>query len=138
MGASQRAKGAAFERWVANELTEALGLDTPLRRNLDQYQVADCSDLVLPPFQIECKRYAVNGSGTWFRDDWWEQVCRSVEDGFMPALCFKYDRHPVRWVLPVVALNEAWGGAKSEYEPFATSWDGGVMIMREWVDNAEL
>ena len=40
MGASQRNKGAAFERWVAKELTEELGLSTPLRRNLEQYQTA--------------------------------------------------------------------------------------------------
>ena len=135
MGAAQRNKGAAFERWVAKELTEELGLHTPLRRNLEQYQTANCSDIVLPPFQIECKRYASNGAGTWYRDNWWAQVCSAIEEDYMPALVYKYDRHPVRWVFPIVAINEDWGCTESRFEPVALTWSGGLMLIAEWLDD---
>ena len=137
MGASQRNKGAAFEKWCANELTEELGLTEPLRRNLTQYQVSGQGDLVIDGcWVIECKRYQPNGSGTWFKDDWWQQIITAVESdsGLLPALIFKYDRHPVRVVFPLVAINEEFKGTDSAFEPFATSWQTGLMIFREHLD----
>lgn len=133
-GRKSRNKGAAFERWVANKLTEDLGLEEPLRRNLSQYQSDSLPDLVCPPFKIECKAYAVNGAGTWFQDDWWRQVVDATGDDLMPCLIFKYDRHRPRVVLPLVAINEEWGETSSALYPFASDWDYAVAVIREWVD----
>ena len=55
MSKSQRDKGAAFERWVANEIKERTGL--PARRGLGQarsaHEVADVDGV--PGWWIECK-----------------------------------------------------------------------------------
>ena len=53
MGASQRRKGAAFERRVVFDLKEA-GFEA--KRNLDQYQQSDGRDITLDaPLCIQCK-----------------------------------------------------------------------------------
>lgn len=135
-GAHSRNKGASFERWVANQLTQDLGLAEPLRRNITQYQSAGLADLVMPPFKIECKNYAVNGSGTWFQDDWWQQVVTATGDELMPCLIFKYTRHKPRIVLPLCAINPDWVETSSALYPFAADWDFAVAVMREWIDDA--
>lgn len=133
-GRKSRNKGAAFERWCANRLTEELGLNEPLRRNLSQYQSDNLPDLVCHPFAIECKAYAVNGAGTWFQDEWWRQVKDATGEGLMPCLIFKYDRHKPRIVLPLVAINPEWADTGDELAPFAADWDYAVAIMREWIN----
>jgi len=135
-GRKSRNKGAAFERWVANTLTEELGLDVPLRRNLSQYQAHSLPDLVLPPFVIECKAYAVNGAGTWYQEDWWQQcvTASEAEDGLLPCLIYKYDRHKPRIVLPLGAIGVQWIGTGSALYPFAADWDYGVAVIRENLD----
>ena len=135
-GRKSRNKGAAFERWVANTLSEDLGLDVPLRRNLSQYQVKDEGDLLLPPFVIECKSYAVNGAGTWHQEDWWQQVLTAAEaeESLLPCLIYKYDRHKPRIVLPLGAIGVQWVGTGSELYPFAADWDYGVAVIRENLD----
>ena len=53
----------------------------------------------------------------------------------MPVLVYKYDRHPVRWVFPIVAVNEYWDCTESRYEPVALTWSGGLMLIAEWLDD---
>ena len=131
MSKKSRDKGAAFERWCANTLTEELGLDQPLRRNLSQYQQNDLPDLVLPPFAIECKAYQTNGAGTWFQQDWWRQVLAAAGDELMPCLMFKYDRHKPRIVLPLGAIGVQWVNTGSALYPFVADWEHGVAVIRE-------
>lgn len=49
-----RNRGASYEREVANEIFDVLGIR--IRRNLKQYQVKDEGDLILGNYLIECKR----------------------------------------------------------------------------------
>lgn len=103
-GKSARAKGAAFERQIANELNAELGVN--LRRNLKQYQVNEEGDLVDDtgkfPFDIECKAYA-DGSG--LKAAWWAQAMASTERSKkIPAVIYKYDRRPVRVAIPLATV----------------------------------
>lgn len=105
-GRSARAKGAAFERQIANELNAELGVS--LRRNLKQYQVNEEGDLVDDtgkfPFDIECKAYA---DGNGLKAAWWAQAVASSERSRkIPAVIYKYDRRPVRVAIPLATVFE--------------------------------
>lgn len=105
-GRSARAKGAAFERQIANELNSELGIN--LRRNLKQYQVNEEGDLVDDtgkfPFDIECKAYA---DGNGLKPAWWAQALTSTERSKkIPAVIYKYDRRPVRVAIPLATVFE--------------------------------
>lgn len=65
MGKSQRTKGAAFEREIAN----ALGVKRKIGQSRD-----GGNDLDLPPYTIECKRRA-RASFSW---GWMEQAIAAV------------------------------------------------------------
>ena len=137
-----RQKGAAFERDVCKRIWEAFNID--VGRNLGQYQVKDMGDIMLKPCLVECKRYAQQGSNC-FRDDWWEQVKRSSQNDYMPVLIYKYDRQPIRVVLPLVAINpdfepdhflmfvEGFEYCQDALRPVVMDWDTASMIMREWL-----
>ena len=56
---NSRNKGAAFERVICNKLNavlESKGIDTRVKRNLDQYQTKGMADIYFDKFAIECKR----------------------------------------------------------------------------------
>src|SRR5689334_20038463 len=53
MSKSQRVKGAAFEREIANDLTESWG--KKIQRNIGQARDGG-DDITVKPFRIECKR----------------------------------------------------------------------------------
>lgn len=127
----QRVKGAAFERLIAADLREHLGLEN-VRRNLNQYQIADEGDLIAGPFVVECKHYKPNGT-VWFQKDWWDQVIKAAGEDYIPILVFKYDRHPVRAALPLAALNDDYDpdvvGWEKALSPLVTDWQTALMIM---------
>ena len=54
MAKISRVRGATYEREVANEIFDALGVR--IKRNLKQYQQKDEGDLILGDYLIECKR----------------------------------------------------------------------------------
>lgn len=100
-----RNKGASFEREVAKMLFDELGVS--FKRDLEQYRAGDHGDLIPDddafPFTLELKRYAdgpVGGVASW-----WDQVCRAAKrEQKLPALIYKYDRKPIRCVLPLAAI----------------------------------
>ncbi len=53
MGKSQRTKGAAYEREVASDLSDALGCE--VKRNITQARDGG-DDIPLGPYRVECKR----------------------------------------------------------------------------------
>ncbi len=136
-----RQKGAAFERDVCKMIGEAFNIS--VKRNLEQTR-AGGADIELKPFLVECKRYAQQGSN-WFKDDWWEQVKRSSQNDYMPVLIYKYDRQPIRVVLPLVTINpdfepehmlmfvEGFEYSQDALRPVVMDWDTAAMIMREWL-----
>ena len=76
--------------------------DYKVKRNLEQYQEKDLGDLEVPHHSIECKRYA---KGNWYKEDWWQQVCKSSGPNKIPVLIWKYDRQPIRVCMPLWAID---------------------------------
>jgi len=131
-----RVKGHKFE----NDVCKLIGLEFSIsvRRNLEQTREGG-GDIMLNPFLIECKRYAQQGSN-WFKDDWWEQVKRASQNEFIPILVYKYDRQPIRVVLPLVAVNPdfepdnfGFSFCENALRPVVADWDTAAMVMREWL-----
>ena len=98
MGKKSRDKGAAFERWLCNEIDQHLGFKP--KRNLSQYQVKGEADIVIPGWSIECKAYA---SGSTYKQSWWEQACAASGDRF-PVLIYKFNNRPIRCVIQLMAI----------------------------------
>jgi|TARA_B100000497_G_C7624756_1_gene375418 Holliday junction resolvase len=102
---NSRAKGAQFERSIANYLWDHLGIK--FKRDLEQYREGDHGDLVPErgvdfPFVIECKRYK---SGDGMRPDWWGQASRAANRaGKLPCVVYKFDHRDVRVVVPLHAV----------------------------------
>ena len=102
-----RNKGASFEREVANMLRDELGIG--FKRNLEQYRAAGHADLIPDdpafPFTLELKRYKDGPIGG--APAWWDQASGAADlDGKMPCLIYKYDRKPMRCVIPLAALTD--------------------------------
>ncbi len=108
MSAHSRNKGAAFERHVAQELLDRLGVT--FRRDLDQYRAAEHGDLIPDdpafPFVIECKRYA---TGNVCVPAWKAQAAAAARAADKrPAVIFKFDRQDTRVSVPLSAFCDAW------------------------------
>ena len=98
-----RAKGAGFERQVADLIYQHLGIT--VRRDLDQYRQSNLGDLLgLDGWVIECKRYRDQNSFL-HRPEWWTQVCHATKGDEHPVLIYKYDRKPIRCVFPLHVIN---------------------------------
>ena len=104
MGKKSRDKGAAFERWLCNEIDQHLGFMR--KRNLSQYQTKGQSDIIIPGFSIECKAYANRGGWT-HKKDWWMQACEQAGDN-EPVLVYKYDYQEPRAVISLSVINSEY------------------------------
>lgn len=108
MSAASRRKGHAFERHVAQELLDRLGIS--FRRDLDQYRAAEHGDLIPDdpafPFVIECKRYA---AGTTCLASWKAQAVAAARAADKrAAVIFRFDRQETRVAVPLSAFCDAW------------------------------
>ena len=102
--ADSRNKGAAFERYIVKRLNIFFydnGLDIKCKRNLDQYQTKDLSDIEIPLHSIECKAYK---DGWWYKPAWWDQILASCGDQ-TPVLVYKFNNKPVRVCIPLHYIN---------------------------------
>ena len=106
MPINSRNKGASYERKVVGILNEFFlqnNFDVTCKRNLDQYQTKNLSDINIPFHSIECKHYK---EGNWLKPEWWRQVCESADnEGTIPILIFKFNRIPTRVAIPFHAIN---------------------------------
>lgn len=105
---NNRNKGAAFERVIVNKINtilESKGIDTRVKRNLDQYQTKGMADVYWDKFAIECKRYKNNGKKTVYKNEWWKQAVESAGDNLIPILIYKYDRRDIMCVLPLFLVT---------------------------------
>jgi hypothetical protein len=103
-----RNKGAAFERAIVNKINivlESKGLDTRVKRNLDQYQTKGMADIYWDKFAIECKRYKAGGKKTMYKNEWWQQAVDSAGDDLIPLLIYKYDRRDIMCVIPLFLVT---------------------------------
>lgn len=104
---SGRNKGASFEREISKMLFDELGVS--FKRDLEQYRAGDHGDLIPDddafPFVLELKRYADGPIGG--QPVWWNQVVKAAaRENKLPCLIYKYDRKPIRCVIPLDALMQ--------------------------------
>lgn len=102
---NSRAKGANFELQTARALFDELGIS--FKRDLEQYRAGEHGDLIPDdpefPFTLELKRYKDGPIGG--QSAWWQQTCVAAKrEGKFPALFYKYDRKPMRCVIPMAAI----------------------------------
>lgn len=95
MGKFSRDKGARFEREIAKELEDQLGIK--FKRDLDQYRASNRGDLIADcegfPFLIETK---VRAKGN-FEQAWWEQAySAALATNQRPAVVYRFDRQKTR------------------------------------------
>lgn len=113
MSRMQRTKGAGAERELCGLIRDELGVR--LVRNLEQSRrgghdliVADDETgpvaVALARFALEVKRHSQASPGTIAA--WWRQAEeQGIRAGLVPALAYRADRLPWRFVLPLVELR---------------------------------
>ena len=129
MKINSRTKGHSFEREIVRDLRDELGtiIDQPIKRILDQYREHELPDIFVPPFAIECKRYA---KGYTYRTEWWDQVTLASEKaGLIPALIYRYDRQQIQCVVPLYAINPEY--PRTNEVKATVDWPDFVLIVRE-------
>jgi len=135
---NSRNKGANFEREVINLIKARfpeLAKKVDIKRNLDQYQRKDQSDIEFLEFCIECKRYSFVTDGM-YKDEWWQQVRRATRDELTPILIFKYDRNPIRVALPLFMCNPDW--EKDFHKILVTNFEEFCEILEQYMHRNKL
>ena len=126
-----RNKGASFEREIAKDLFDELGIS--FKRDLEQYREGEHGDLIPDdpsfPFTLELKRYKDGPIGG--QTSWWKQTCVAADrEEKWPAMIYKYDRKPVRCVFPL-AIFEGHLGSESVVE---TDFETFCYVIREMMN----
>lgn len=141
---NSRSKGASAERALIKILREELGdLVDPnsIQRELNQYrQKSLCDCIVGDLMAVEVKHYK---TGNWYRDDWWQQACRSATLlRMIPVLAWRHDRQPWRWTMPIYVLDREYALVDDDHDfprsgnamaPITMDTDTAIMVMREWL-----
>ena len=97
MSALSRTKGATFERAVVKEINnffETEGIDFSCKRNLDQYQTANLTDIDIPFHAVECKHYK---EGWAYKPEWLKQTIEAAGEK-IPVLFFGTTENPYKFV----------------------------------------
>lgn len=84
MSKSQRTKGQVYERQVAEELSDWLGVDC--KRKLGAARDGG-DDIQVGQFRIECKRHET--TKVW---EWYEQARSNAQPGEIPVVVFRRSR----------------------------------------------
>ena len=133
-----KAKGSSFERLVAKELEDLLGIRFD-RNPFEQQRQANQPDLVTKmdswPFSIECKRY----KGGSFMPAWWKQSQSAAEaHGKFPCVIYKFDRKPIKVAVGWDAIGAMAGVEYNEDGLVFTDLDGFAFIAREIMSSERL
>lgn len=126
---NSRAKGAAFERKVANMIQDELGFEC--KRDIEQYRQADRGDILgVDGWVIECKAYAADrGAGGNYKPDWWAQACKAAHAaGCQPVLIYKYNHQPIKCVVFLSSINPDFVGKDNTATISFATW---CMLVRE-------
>jgi hypothetical protein len=124
MSALSRTKGATFERAIVKEINnffESEGIPFSCKRNLDQYQLADLTDIDIPFHSVECKHYK---DGWAYKPEWLKQTVEAAGEK-IPVLIFRYNRKPIQVCLPMYAINTEW-----EVDPYLNC----VISLDQWFE----
>lgn len=84
MSKSQRTKGASYERTIAAEISDWLGVDC--KRKLGAARDGG-DDIQVGQFRIECKRHET--TKVW---EWYEQAKANADVGEIPVVVFRRSR----------------------------------------------
>lgn len=84
MSKSQRTKGAVYEREIADEISDWLGVDC--KRKLGAARDGG-DDIQVGQFRIECKRHET--TKVW---EWYAQAKENSEAGEIPVVVFRRSR----------------------------------------------
>lgn len=129
MSAMSRTKGAAFERTVANLLTEATG--SRWRRRVRQHDadsdvVAD--DPAMAHLVVECKH-----ADRLCLPDWWRQAqAQCQRPGQIPVLVYRQTGGPVRVQLDAHHVHPATWPAYGRHV-VTLDWEAAVQWLREQI-----
>lgn len=132
---NSRQIGAAFELKCAKLLHEELGIT--FKRDLEQYRASNHGDLICYemdfPFVIECKR---RSKGTTYAREWWEQAVAAADAcGKIPILIYQLNRSPIRCVLDLNVIIDAFDGQKVMHENLVEMpMETFCMIVREIIN----
>ena len=124
MSALSRTKGATFERAIVKEINsffESEGIPYSCKRNLDQYQIADLTDIDIPFHAVECKHYK---EGWAYKPEWLKQTIAAAGEK-IPVLIFRYNRKPIQVCLPMHAITPEW-----EVDPYLNC----VISLDQWFE----
>ena len=124
MSALSRTKGATFERAIVKEINnffESEGIAYSCKRNLDQYQIANLSDIDIPFHAVECKHYK---EGWAYKPEWLKQTIEAAGKK-IPVLIFRYNRKPIQVCIPMYAINPEW-----EVDPYLNC----VISLDQWFE----
>ena len=126
---NSRAKGAAFERKVANMIQDELGFEC--KRDIEQYRQADRGDILgVEGWVIECKAYAADrGAGGNYKPEWWRQACNAAHAAAcQPVLIYKYNHQPIKCVVFLSSINPDFAGKDNTATISFATW---CMLVRE-------
>jgi len=102
-GRRSRVKGHDFERLIARDLRDQLGIEA--RRGLQYRDGAECPDVVgLPGYWVECKRGKRVSIGAAMRQA--SEACDRDGAGLCPLVISKEDGEAILATLPFGALIE--------------------------------
>ncbi len=126
-----RTKGSSFERQVAKELEDRLGIQFN-RNPFEQQRQANQPDLVADdpdwPFSIECKRY----KGGSFMPAWWKQSqSAAAAHGLLPCVIYKFDRQPIWVAVSWEAIGAMNGVEYNENELVFMNLESFAFVARE-------
>lgn len=106
MTAANRRKGATFERHIAQELFDRLGIN--FRRDLDQYRERERGDLITDeagwPFLIECKKVEQLSLGAWRE----QATTAARRANLLPAVIYRPPFKQTAVSVPLTAFCDAW------------------------------
>lgn len=123
-GKRAKRRGKDSENELARLLTERLG--TAVKRNLAQSR-ASGHDLLIPGWSLEVKRSNLRVRFS----EWWEQTLIQAErTGTRPALAYRIDRQPWRFVVALRHLAEAYAEQPDRLTA-ELCLDGFCLIIRE-------
>lgn len=115
MGRMQRNKGATAERELCRLLSEHLG--TGVVRNLEQSRSGGHDLNGVGPFALEVKRQESLSLSAWWR----QAVMQAERCGLRPALAFRQNRRPWRFLVRLQDINPCLNGehtAETDLEGF--------------------
>ena len=126
MSKMSRNKGASSERELLKLLSEELGLEKGLNRNLSQTRGGGADCIELSGWAIEVKRQEKLNIMKW-----WEQTVAQCKNGRAPLLFYRQSRYPWTAMMCLTSACFNYYQPGDELRPVSMSFDTACYIIRE-------